>query len=325
MDTLLILAAADGLVTCQRDDDGWRVADRGLAGKRATSVIAREGVILAGTTDGVFRSDDLGHTWEPASSGLAHRHIRWMAYHPDISDLEFAGTEPAAIFVSRDGAATWSERPEIGRLRDTHRWFLPYSPEAGCVRGFAFHGQRAYAAVEVGGVLRSDDGGTTWRLADGSSGNPDFAVPAAPLVHPDVHSVEVHHTSPDLVFAATHSGLYRSADGGATWARIYTGCYCRAVWIDEANPDHLILGPADSVDHNGRIEETRDGGRTWVPAAFGLGTPWRRHMVERFAQVGEELLAVLSNGELYAAPLATLEWRRILPEIEGVAAATVMG
>jgi photosystem II stability/assembly factor-like uncharacterized protein len=325
LNTLLIVAAADGLVTCARDGDDWRVVDQGLTGQRATSVIARAGVILAGTTDGVFRSDDQGRTWEPASAGLSHRHVRWMAYHPDISDLEFAGTEPAAIFVSRDGAATWSERPEVGRLRDEHGWFLPYSPEAGCVRGFAFHGQRAYAAVEVGGLMRSDDGGATWRLADGSTGNPDFAVPAAPLIHPDVHSVEVHHTSPDLVFAATHSGLYRSADGGATWARIYTGCYCRAVWIDAADPDHLILGPADSVDRNGRIEETRDGGRTWVPASSGLNVPWRRHMVERFTQVGDQLLAMLSNGELYAAPLATLEWRRVLAEAGEVAAATMMG
>jgi photosystem II stability/assembly factor-like uncharacterized protein len=325
MDTLLILATADGLMTCERDGHDWRVVDRGLAGRRATSVIAREGVILAGTTDGVFRSDDLGRTWEPASVGLSHRHVRWMAYHPDISDFEFAGTEPAAIFVSRDGAATWSECPEVGRLRDAHGWFLPYSPEAGCVRGFAFHGQRAYAAVEVGGVLRSDDGGAAWRLAGGSTGNPDFAVPAAPLVHPDVHSVEVHPTSPDLVFAATHSGLYRSADGGAAWARIYSGCYCRAVWIDPADPDHLVLGPAESVDRNGRIEETRDGGRTWALSARGLDVPWRRHMVERFLHVDDQLLAVLSNGELHAAPLATLEWRPALPEAGEVAAATLMG
>jgi photosystem II stability/assembly factor-like uncharacterized protein len=325
MDTMLILATTSGLIVLERDGGNWREVARGLEQHHVTSAIAREGVILAGTTEGVFRSDDLGRSWEPASAGLAQRHVRWMAYHPGISDLEFLGTEPATIFVSHDGAATWSERPEVGRLRNAHGWFLPYSPAAGCVRGFAFHGQRAYAAVEVGGLLRSDDGGATWRLADGSTGDPDFAVPAAPLIHPDVHSVEVHHTSPDLVFAATHSGLYRSGDGGATWARIYTGCYCRAVWIDPADPNHLILGPADSVDRVGRIEETRDGGRTWVLAAFGLDVPWRRHMVERFTQAGDELLAVLSNGELYAAPLATLEWRRMLPEIQGVAAATVMG
>lgn len=43
-------------------------------------------------------------------------------------------------------------------------------------------------------------------------------------------------------------------------------------------------------------------------------------MVERFAQAGDELLAVLSNGELLAARISELEWRRILPSVEGVAA-----
>ena len=41
-------------------------------------------------------------------------------------------------------------------------------------------------------------------------------------------------------------------------------------------------------------------------------------------KVGDELLAVLSNGELLAAPQAKLEWRRIMPQIAGVAAVTTM-
>ena len=49
-----------------------------------------------------------------------------------------------------------------------------------------------------------------------------------------------------------------------------------------------------------------------------------RHMVERFVQVGEDLIAVLSNGELFAAPRATLEWQPLLPDIKGVNAVTFM-
>src|SRR5258706_136730 len=213
MKTMLFLATSTGLETLQDDDDSWRETTRGLAGHNVTSVIAREGVILAGTTDGVFRSDDLGGTWHAASAGLIHHHVRWRAYHPDISDFEFVGTEPAAIFISRDG--------------------------------------------------------------------------------------------------------------GASWPRRYI-CYCRAAWIDPADPDHLILGPADSVDRNGRIEESHDGGRIWTAASSGLDVPWRRHMVERFTQAGDELLAILSNGELLAAPLATLEWRRILPADAGGASVAIM-
>ena len=137
--------------------------------------------------------------------------------------LRIRGTEPAAIFVSHNGALSWRECPEVARLRDEHGWMLPYSPQAGCVRGFTLHGTRAYAAVEVGGALRSDDGGTTWQV-------------------------------------------------------------------------------------------TSDG----------LHVPWRRHMVERFEQVGNELFAVLSNGELLVTHLAPLQWKRVLAELDDVHAVTSM-
>ena len=319
----LILATEQGLVICDRDGGDWHESTRGLADHQVTSVIAREGVILAGTTKGVFRADDEGQTWEEASNGLTARQVRWLAYHPDVSDLEFAGTEPANIFVSKDGGGSWRLCPEVAQLRDEHKWSLPYSPEAGCVRGFAFHGSRVYAAVEVGGVLRSYDNGETWRLAEGSDGNPSFEGPPEPFVYPDVHSIEVHPLSPDLVYAPTGGGFYRSNDGGKTWQLFYD-CYCRAVWVNPKEPDHMILGPADYVDSNGRIEESRDGGQTWSPASHGLKVPWRRGMVERFFQVDDELFAVLSNGQLLSTLLSRLEWHPILPSISNVNAVTTM-
>ncbi len=322
MDNLL-LATRTGFLSLARDGSTWRESIHGLEGREVTSLIAREGVILAGTTDGVFRSDDLGKTWSEASKGLKERRVRWMAFHPNVSDLEFAGTEPANIFVSHDGATSWRECLEVPRLRDQHRWMLPYSPRAGCVRGFAFHGERAYAAVEVGGVLVSDDHGETWRLADGSDGNPDLDGPPEPLIYPDVHSINVHPSTPERVFAPTGGGFYRSNDGGKTWKLLYD-CYCRAVWVDPHDANHLVLGPADGVDSNGRIEESHDGGATWHGASQGMKMPWRRHMVERFTQIGEELFAVLSNGALITSALASLEWREILASDAGANAVTAM-
>jgi photosystem II stability/assembly factor-like uncharacterized protein len=313
---MIYLATNNGIILADRDSR-WRILWRGLDGQHVTSVIARQGVALAGTSDGVFRSDDNGRTWREASAGLSRRHIRWLAYHPDISDFEFAGTEPAAIFISRDGGESWHEAQEVAKLRDRYHWFLPYSPEAGCVRGFAFHGSRAYAAVEVGGVLRSDDSGASWRLAEGSDGNPDLEGPPEPFIYPDLHSINVHPDSPNLVYAPTGGGFYRSLDGGKTWNRRYD-CYCRAAWVDPHDSNHIILGPADNVEANGRIEESRDGGNTWHLISAGLSVPWPRHMVERFTQMGTEILAVLSNGQLISAPLATLEWQSILPEVKGV-------
>jgi len=313
----LILATEEGIAICERDGDDWRESAHGLEDHQVTSVIAQGDVILAGTTRGIYRSTDMGHTWTEKNHGLSLRHIRWLAHHPDHFEHQFAGTEPAGIFVSKDGGETWRTCPEVTDLRDEYQWALPYSPEAGCVRGFAFHGSRAYAAVEVGGVLQSEDSGESWHLAKGSNGIPDFAGPPAPFIFPDVHSISVHPSTRDLVYAPTGGGFYRSDDGGNTWRLLYK-CYCRAVWVDPHDPQHLILSPADGVDRNGRIESTHDGGKTWSLASNGLNVPWRKGMVERFVQSNEELIAVLSTGQLLQASLSTLEWKYILSDVPSV-------
>ncbi|MGB0387353.1 MAG: WD40/YVTN/BNR-like repeat-containing protein [Ardenticatenaceae bacterium] len=321
MDNSLFVATANGFWRAERVADGWQAGTHTLRGRHVTSVVAREGLLLAGTTDGLFRSADGGESWQEASRGLGIRHVRWLALHPERSERVFAGTEPAGIFVSHDGGGSWRECPEVGALRDEHDWYLPYSPQAGCVREFAFHGSdRVYAAVEVGGVLSSHDGGDTWQLVGGSTGDPWLGYSRKGVVHPDVHSMAVHPSSPDLLFAPTGGGFYGSTDGGQTWRTVYRKCYCRAVWVDPADPNHLILGTANSVDRYGRIEETHDGGRGWARAMVGLNGLWRHHMVDRFTPLADHLFAVLSNGDLLAAPLSTLAWQRILPDLSDVKA-----
>jgi photosystem II stability/assembly factor-like uncharacterized protein len=291
-----------------------------LVEHKVTTVTTHGSQLLVGTKRGILISDDLGMAWRHVYEGLDIEHIRWLTYHPQFPSFAYAGTEPAAIFVSREGGQSWQQCPEVAHLREEYDWYLPYSPEAGCVRGFAFMGERGYAAVEQGGLLRSDDRGESWCLAEGSTGDPRADIPEG-YIHPDVHSVTIHPSSADLVFAPTAGGLYRSSDGGERWARLYE-CYCRAVWVDPDDADHLIFGPAEGVDREGRIEESLDGGQTWRPASAGLDVPWAEHMVERLVQAGDRLLAVLSNGHLLVTDLDSISWRRVLSEVEGVHALT---
>ncbi len=317
---MIILATNEGVMVAN-ENDGWEISARKFVEKAFTAVAAQADIILAGTTAGIFRSEDAGQTWQEANAGLAYPHIRWLAFHPDTPGCAFAGSEPASIHISEDSGKTWRECTEVAQLRDRFRWSLPYSPEAGCVRGFAGRGSRVYAAVEVGGVLRSDDGGQSWRLAEGSSGQPNFNRPTEPMIHADVHSIYVHPSSTELVYAPTGGGFYRSSDGGKTW-RLHYDCYVRAAWIDPQDSDHILLGPADGVDRGGRIEESRDGGETWAMSSDGLPVPWPRHMVERFEQTGEYMIAVLSNGEVLSRPIQGGTWKKILEDSAEVNAVT---
>jgi photosystem II stability/assembly factor-like uncharacterized protein len=317
---MLYLATNHGIICADRKEK-WLVTGRALAGHSVTCVAARMNLVLAGTMEGIFRSDDGGGTWVPVKVGPAIQHLRWIDIGVDESSGALAGTEPASIFHSEDRGQTWQPCPEVTALRDQFGWSLPYSPEAGCVRGFALHGARAYAAVEVGGVLASDDSGRTWQLVPGSDGNPDFRRPPAPHIHPDVHSILIHPSSPNKVFAPTGGGFYRSEDGGATWDFLYD-CYCRAAWVDPVDSDHIVLGPARGVNTGGRIEESRDGGKSWHAASGDLAVPWADNMIERFHQVGDELLAVLSDGSLLSTQLHGFSWQFILTEVNQINAVT---
>ncbi len=320
----LYLATSIGLFIITQANGNWNIIGHTLTDKSLTGVVASKGVILAGTAEGIWRSSDNGRSWSEANEALAIRHVRWMAGSADAPSFILVGTEPAGIFVSRDSGKTWHQSAEVVELRDKNGWFLPYSPEAGCVRGFAIaesgpHKARVYAAVEVGGVLISDDDGQKWHLAEGSDGKPDLNREPGVMIHPDVHSISVHPSSSDLVTAATGGGLYRSIDGGITWKCIYR-CYIRAAWVDLQDARHIIAGPADGVSRNGRIEETIDDGQSWQPASVGMNGPWPRHMVERFYHHDKNLFAILSNGELWTRPSGQTAWQRILPEVSGIQA-----
>ncbi len=297
-----------------------------LKNQPLTSVAVSSDFIIVGTRDGLWRSIDDGHSWQSVGSKSQSVHIRWLMVSEGQTRIVVAGTQPAGILTSHDDGLNWTQSTDVENLRDTNGWYLPYSQKAGCVRGFAVGGsdrdkahQRVYAAVEVGGVLVSLNGGRSWNLVEGSDGSPDYYRDLGALIHPDVHSISVHPKTPKIITASTGGGLYRSVDEGKTWQIINEG-YIRAAWVDPNDPMHIIAGPADGVSRNGRIEETYDGGKNWHLAAEGMKAPWDRHMVDRFYQKDRYVFAILSNGEIWIKHPTQNRWRHILADIADIRA-----
>jgi photosystem II stability/assembly factor-like uncharacterized protein len=275
--------------------------------------------VLAGSYgDGLFRSEDGGCTWSRAESGLSASAFRFLAPDPGRPGALLAGTEPARIFRSDDGGLSWRGLDGITRIDGHERWFLPYSPRAGAVRNVHAEPGRArrlLAAVEVAGLLRSEDGGDTWACepVDGDE---------------DLHHITGHPDDPDLLYASMgtasltprapgdsprrHGGIARSRDGGSTWERLETD-YTRATIVAPGRPDLLLAGPARQVGRGGRIVVSADGGDSWQPAAAGIDVPMP-DMVELFvAAPDDSVWAICSEGRLLRAVPGEWSWSSALP------------
>jgi hypothetical protein len=156
------------------------------------------------------------------------------------------------VWESRDAGRTWTPRTDdqpvaaVGVVA-----FAPGDPAVA----YAGTGQgEALAALGVG-VLRSDDGGATWR-----------AQPAEELLGAGVHDLLVDPGDPGRVLAATTAGLWASADGGRGWAPRLAG----RSWAVAAGSDGELLAGGEFGLHR-----SGDGGASWqrvplasAPAAF---------------------------------------------------------
>ena len=169
--------------------------------------------VFAGTQDGVYRSNDRGQTWEALNDPSEGREVWSLAAHPNDPDVVFAGYEPCAIARSQDGGNTWEE---MNASRVTFPHITTYMPPLGKrVIGIAIDPvdpANMYAAIEVGGLLGSRDGGETWeQLIDG---------PFLRNNTLDLHQVQVSAAAPDTVQIATQIAMFRGHDQGRRWEHV---------------------------------------------------------------------------------------------------------
>jgi len=125
------------------------------------------------------------------------------------------------------------------------------------IRALACHPARTgrlFAALDGGGLDRSDDGGRTWRAASGG------------LPQPQVTAVAIAAGAPDTVYAAVAGdGLWRSEDAGGSWSFVMD-----RPWIAEAEREVLTLASVDLATGMGGIwiYAGTERGLTRVPDCF---------------------------------------------------------
>lgn len=309
----LLLATRKGLFLAEGDHlTPLREGDDFLALARSLS---NPTVYYAATVKGrVCRSTDSARSWEAVGRVDGFEELSALAVDPHDPALLFAGMEPSALFRSEDGGETWEEDPEIRRMSEEEGWTVPWSDAKGHVRGISIDPndpRRIYLAIEVGGVVRSEDGGETWENVHGG-------------IHDDVHSVAVNPKEGRVVYAATRHRFGRSEDYGRTWGQIeaFDGQgYERPLAVDPANPDRIFtaaatVGPGGfgqpGVGSECGIYRSDDGGLTWTHLTNGLPARFAPYVdaIDVDPSQPEQVAFATSDGAVYESTDGGVSWKR---------------
>nr|WP_189595405.1 oxidoreductase [Streptomyces calvus] len=115
----------------------------------------------------------------------------------------------------------------------------------------------AWLAGTRGTVLRTTDGGRSWR---------NVSPPGAgELQFRDVEAFDARRAVVLAIGEGEASRVYRTDDGGATWTESFRNTDARAFYDCLTFFDHRHgLAMSDPVDGRFRILSTRDGGRSWT-------------------------------------------------------------
>lgn len=210
--------------------------------------------IVAGTFDrGAWLTRDLGDSWASIGHGVHSTHVSAVAMSParrgDAGSALYVGTEPANLYRSEDDGATWAFFPALPELPSSRTWSFPPRPWTHHTRWITPHPDDPdllFVGVELGGVMRSTDGGQTWE--DRKPGSQH-----------DCHSLAIPAADPDRLYEAAGGGVAISLDRGVTWQAADDGMdrhYAWSVAVDPADPELWYV----SASTGARAAHRTDGG-----------------------------------------------------------------
>lgn len=132
------------------------------------------------------------------------------------------------------------------------------SPVASSLRGLSVvSDQIAWASGAAGVVLRTIDGGTTWKQC---------SSPATELDFRSLHAFDAEQAC--VLSAGQPAILFRTSDGGLTWREVYR-CRHQQAFFDGMQfwDDRRGLAFSDPLDARLLIISTTDGGQSWQELA----------------------------------------------------------
>ena len=294
-------------------DGGFQRLTKGLPEEINVQVItvhpANADVVYAGTDQGPFRSTDRGESWERLGFPNGATEVWSILAHPTNPRVLYAGTSPVAVYRSDNGGDTWKRladaaQPDRVKMSFACRVMRLASPAA--------RPDELYATLEVGGVMRSLDGGEGWEDCSADLVNLAQRPHLKSKIQSDTenegmldgHAIAVSAARPGTVYLAVRMGLFRSDDRGMSWQDMEVGrfsplTYGRDIRVSPHDPSvfYACLSPA-AQSQDGSLYRSENCGESWTRFDHGVKAestmmavalhprdPHQVHCVSRYGQV----------------------------------------
>ncbi len=239
---------------------------------------------IAYTDIGFARSTDSGKSWYWLTGRPLRNTTYELAFDPetpgkiwaafaDLHDIpngnvitgrHYFARAAGGVGVSTDFGASWSDKTDgLPRKPITSVIVDPRSPRQN---------RTLYASAFDDGVYKSTDGGRGWAKVSTGLGAPGVNMRVCRLMlHADgTLFCLVTALMKDRQFVPQGPGLYRSANGGASWEwinRSHPLLWPKDFDIDPRDSRVIYLGAADARKQEGGLYKTGDGGATWARIA----------------------------------------------------------
>jgi len=296
---------------------------------------------------GVWRSGDLGETWELSSEGLTYgddgARLSKISGLTPAHGRVLAGVETAGVFESRDGGVNWSLLSTLDGQPLREDWNDPAKQPPGhlglpAILPHPDEPTRFWAVVQGIGIFETADDGASWTprnrglRADWPLENPEVGY--------CVHKLVMSPVDSERLYQQNHVGMHRSDDAGHSWTEITDGLPTEFGFAAAAHPhdrDTFYVIPLDPghgrcmPDGQAAVWRTRDAGSSWERLDRGLpqqdahlGVLREGLAIDTFDVPG--LYFGTSTGQVFASADEGESWSEIasyLPAISSVEVAVL--
>jgi len=249
-------------------------------------------LLIAGTFNGIFRSNNAGATWTqlPTFSTPGLVHVESLAIDPQNADIIYAGTWYLP-YKTKDGGQTWGNIKN-GIIDDSDIFAIDIDPRdhnhiiaSACsgiyetrtagdkwqkVQGIPSQSRRTRAIMQHPSVSGLVFAGTTegfWRSEKGGASDSWMVTTSRQL---EINSIAVHPTHPETVYIGTNNyGVMVSYDGGKNFAPSnggYSGRFANTILADRETPNRVYATTINTTTGGGFFFVSEDSGQTWHPA-----------------------------------------------------------